>query len=456
MAGLDIEEQLQQLSMYTFSNFIKCDEIQQFLAETREPHMPALRYTYIYFLFRKIGAFIGEDSVLSCFFNDDVINPSVTSVFNKCKTMTTPKKLNLCYKLEMLTRGQINNAVWEVLRDGIISSSKFSKAVKGYGVSHNLFQPIPIKNDHYVASPLAFGLRCEETVKLLMTGLIYPEKNSCDQCGFLLSPNDGLFGVSLDLTMNVKSGDLKFLPETEIYEIKSRYKYLFGKNEFDALLPKYRQLYQDPCTKNFISFVYGITKPAVEFVPDGRLPSEADYLLTSDISWNLMNPKRKRKMTSAHYMINECMSSNADLNSTVFLFSDPSETGGLIQIKKSFDVNVHINPRHQYFSQLLLQSKVVSDYLTLDGIKSKVASYIVTAFFRKRDSTDPLICYIGEDRELDPEVEIPVAILLTPVRFSKRLTHYSLSKAVQHWKLCARETFRHSPWVQDYPQHAAV
>lgn len=456
--ALDIEDQLKKIRTFTFSNFVKSDEVQCFLSQgTQESYMPELRFTYIYFLFRKIGDFIGTQSVLPCFRDSDVgDDPSVSEIFYLCRSMSTPAKLSLCCKLELLTRGQSSNVVWEVLRDGVISSSKFSKAIKGgNGVGQNLFHPNPIRNDYYVASPLAFGLRCEPVVKTLITKVIYPEKTCCDNCGFLLGPQDGLFGVSLDLYTNVTPGEFNFSAQSEIYEIKCRFKYLFGKNEFDPLLPRYRRLYDEPNSKNFASFVYGISKPAVEFVPEGRLPSENDYLLSSDLLWNV-HQKRKRRMTNVYSLVEECISFNSELSSTVYLLTDPSKTGGVIRVLHQFEVNVFINPRHQYFSQLLLQSKVVGDYLLLAGIKPRVKNYVVTAFFRKRDSSDPQVCLLGSDAELPSDVEIPVLLLVTPVYLTKRIVQHSLKKATQHWETSARETFKHPPWVPSYPPPVAV
>lgn len=441
------------LSEYTFSNFLNTCQVQSFIQENAEHgEMPYIRYTYLFFIFKKINQFIGDSRVLSCFPKEltEKAQPSLGEVFEACRGMNESSRWELCLVLESLTKGQDNNTLWNVMRDGIISSSKLYRALKVAHSTQNLFQPCPINNDYYVAGPLAFGIRCEGVVKNIISDLIYPGKSCAKDLGFMQSPCDAIFGVSLDMCMNVQEDNI-FTTESEIVEIKCRYKYLFTKAEYDKLYPLYSALYLTPNKQNLIKFINGISRPAVEYVSTGRLPSENDYLLTTDREWNV-SPKRKRKLNELHSIIGECLRKNAINESRVYLLTDPSETGGLIDIKSEFSVDLFINPKHAYFSQVLLQNKVVSDYVKISGLdsKPKIKNFVASGFFRRRDSEDPLLCFIGGKTQLNQDSEIPIAVIITPLNIPEGATEQNLQRAVDYWSRCSRDAFAYAPWV---PRH---
>lgn len=445
VADCELEEHMAALTSYTFSNFIKSQEVQQFLKQVKKGEaMPHLRYAYIFFLFKKINVFIGDSSPLCCF--GDVLcgktAPSIGEVYAFCYAMSNRDRWKLCLTLENLTRGQDNNALWSLLRDGVISSSKFWRAVKDPGGSGNhLFNPLPIANNYYVAGPLAFGLRCESVVKDVVTDLIFPTKPSIKNFGFMQSPVDAMFGVSLDLCLNTADPPFLFTPRSEVFEIKCRYKYLFSKAAHDSLYPLYQALYSEPTKRRFIDFIFGITHPAVEYVPPGRIPTDNDYLITADPEWNLSR-KRKRKLNDAHALIEQCIRHNSAAQSAVYLLTDPSHHQGVISIKSRLTVDVFINPKHPYFCQVLLQNKVVSEYVEFvaEGAEQDVKSFIATGFFRQRDSCDPKVCTIG-GQALPGDTEIPVAVLLTPLHIPRGVSEESLRRAAAYWNTCFQETF---------------
>ncbi len=223
----------------------------------------------------------------------------------------------------------------------------------------------------------------------------------------MISPTDGIFGVSLDLCVNVESqGDfILFTDRSCIYEIKCRFKYLFSKSEFDPIYPSYTALYKRPCKRSFIRFINSIARPTVEYVPDGRLPSEGDYLLTQDEAWNLKDV-RKRKLGPGHDLVADSLAANRGVESMLYVMTDPSENAGRIGIKDRVPVNIFINPRHNYFYQVLLQYKIVGDYVRHSGggkpgRDCSPRVNIVTAFFRKRSPLDPATCTLGSDLLLD-------------------------------------------------------
>ncbi|ATA58266.1 Alkaline exonuclease [Eptesicus fuscus gammaherpesvirus] len=472
LAGYSVDQQSYALSALTFSNFLRHPRVRAFLdALDRVPRMPTVRYMYLHFLFRRISEFIGDVSFVeasAALMPKDADLGDMNTVYAAFDAAGPDALARLGLVLEAMTRGQHFNTLWDVLRDGIISASKFSRAIKQQG-SAKIFSPWPIQNNYYVASPLAFGLRCESTVREVLCRLICRNKRSVTRCGFLQSPLDGIFGVSLDLCLNAHTedgakgapGHITFGSDAEIYEIKSRFKYLFAKTDCDSIYPAYRELYERPGKEALVAFLHAIPRPAVEFVPDGRLPTEADYLITADNDWNVRHAQRHRKLTTpTHNLVARCIARNSRRASTAYLLSDPSLNGGKIDIKAQFRVDVFVNPRHAYYSQVLLQYKVVKSYISLQPGPPGLGSpgcFIVSAFFRQRAPDDPALCTIGDSggaaeeaaNELGPGTEIPVLLIITPVVFPPDTIADSLSRASNFWTRCAEEAFPHAPWVPD-------
>ncbi|AAO12378.1 alkaline exonuclease [Porcine lymphotropic herpesvirus 2] len=461
VSNLEIGEQLKKISEYTFSNFLRSAPVQEAIAsKTIVPEMPAMRFVYLYYLFRKIQSFIGDEQILRVydteFKKNNIEIPTLKDVVSMCNKMDITTKTDICLMIENMTRGQSENILWEILRDGVISSSKLLKVIKQQAADNKIFDPLPIQKNHYVASPIAFGVRNENTVKLLLTQLIAKESwSNTTNFGFMLSPIDGIFGVSLDMCLKASvdvHNKVVFSSLTEIYEIKCRYKYLFSKSEFDPIYTKYDALYNSPCKATLVDFISSIPKPAVEHVPRGRVPTQNDYLLSFDKIWNFNPRQKKRKMTNIHKLTEQCMKYNCYTESKVIILTDPALTSGNICIKDTFFVDLYINPRHAYYYQILLQYKIVTNYIQFSqnsGSKlGKPETYIVTAFFRKRDSSDFKRTYIKtESNVLDPSLEIPVLLIITPVFIPHDPLIATLQKAIGFWQKSVQEEFPFSPWA---------
>lgn len=455
LSGLTREQQVEAISTLNFSAFLQCTKVQDMLSKHKIT-MPGMRLTYYFYLFVRLSDYIGTTAIIQVFKDMMGLTPNsgVYSVYTACENVSPDIKYAICSRIEALTRGQHENDLWDVLRDGMISSSKFQWAVKQQSTSKRLFNPWPIKNNHYFAGPLAFGLRCEQVVKKILAALIHPKLPHYNDCGFLPSAIDGIFGVSLDSAFNVytdSDGLLHFEPDTITYEIKSRYKYHFSKSEFDPLNVRYGELYRNPCQGTFMKFIQRIAKPAVEYIPVGKLPSESDYLITHSKYWKHSN-KRKRNLTDSHTLLKKCMIHNMHQPSTVHVLTDPSFTDGVITVKSSFDIDVFVNPTHNYFYQVALQHMVVQDYIEFgQGVYKRLGhqkNFIVSGFFRKRHFTDPTICHIGETEKLEPTDEIPIAIVITPVRIPSTVLNDHLTKATTFWNKCCSDNFKLSPWAQ--------
>ncbi|AMA67393.1 deoxyribonuclease [Vespertilionid gammaherpesvirus 1] len=456
LEGLSMEEAKNRLEKLTFSKFIKTKNVQNFIfTSCKNPRLPTMRYVYIYYLFNKIGDYIGDTKISDIFQEltnantDTILN--IREIYAICDNLTTYTQCSICLAIECITRGQHTNFLWDILRDGVISSSKFYNAVKQQSFSKKLFDPWPIENNYYVASPLAFGLRCENAIKTAISEFVCKKKNVLCDMGFMMSPKDGILGVSLDMCANastIKDDIIEFKADTELYEIKCRFKYKFSKTECDQSYKRYKELYDKPCKQTLIKFIHSINKPAIEYVPPGKLPTKNDYLLTFDSDWNL-NQKRKRNITSCHKNLLECMKANQYVTSRAIIFTDPSESDGKIDIKAKLDLDVFINPDHSYFYQVLLQYKVVTNYIQYHSPSQlgRLKNYIVSGFFRERSHADPILCTIGESGTLDSSVEIPVFIIITPVYIPNSVAVDSLQRAAKFWSSCAETEFKNPPWV---------
>lgn len=458
MEDKDIIDPIYYLKDYTFCRFLKDENTVDFMFSlNRIPRMPTMRYVYIYYLCQKVEKITGDDRFSKFVlelggFKDN--KPTMEQIYDTLDNLSLENKTKLCLFLECMTRGQSENLLWGILRNGIISSSKLYNTIKK-GSCPMMFDTSEVEQEPYTAGPVAFGLRCEDIIKDVLRILIntgHTKQNK--HFGFMMSPNDGIYGMSLDFCTNTKVDNeddiIHFTTNSCIYEIKSRYKYLFSKTEFDSVFSAYKLMYRNPNKQTFIGFINSIKKPAVEYVPDGRLPSENDYLLTTDKEWNI-KPCRKRKITPSHREVEVCIKFNHWAESVLYILSDPSETGGHIGIKERLVLDIFINPRHSYFFQILLQYKIVNDYVHW-GKFAKPGNHppranIVSGFFRRRHSTDPQSCTIGPDVPLDNANEIPVAILVTPVYVPDQFVHSVLLKCSSIWQRTAKDTFSNSPWV---------
>lgn len=458
---MEIGEQVNKLATYTFSNFIRCKEVQEAIKEhSINYEMPHMRFVYIYYLFKKIHDFIGDKEILDVFNREfakkNIRNPTLQDVSKVCTAMDVNDKTEICLILEKLTRGQNQNVLWEVLRDGVISSSKLLKIIKQQTPDSKIFHPVPIEKNHYVASPIAFGVRNEVTVKTLLAEFVSPSGTSnINDFGFMLSPLDGIFGVSLDMCCKCsieKDGRVAFNADTEIYEIKCRYKYLFAKNEYDPIYKAYSELYNNPGKAALVNFISAIQKPAVEHVPRGKLPTQNDYLLSFDKVWNFNPQIKKRRMTSQHKLTEQCMRYNCYTESKVIILTDPALTSGKIDIKDTFFVDVYVNPRHSYYYQCLLQYKIVTNYIQFSSSSAKglgkPQTFLVTAFFRKRNSSDFAKTYIkSESNFVNQALEIPVLLIITPVFVPHEPLIETLEQAITFWQSSVKEEFNQWPWA---------
>ena len=440
------------LQTLSFTKFLQDNDVQKFV--TREPKLPwALRYTYLYYALRKCAAYIGmprlEDAIHEIIHSSDTCLPPLPAVYDACLSSSLQVRRHVCLALEFATRGQYNNDLWEIIHDNIISSSTFLKAIKKQNFARKLPAEMNVENS-YTGGPLAFGLRGEGIIKQIISHLLYPDVPTFSEFGFLHSPTNGLFAASLDMCTNVTTdaaGHVRFSADSAIFEEKCRFKYLFSKQQANALSEAYSDLYEAPSEETFKRFIYSVSHPAVEYVDPQRLPSERDYLISQNPFWEF-KPQKKRRLTLIYQDVEQCIKANRDSQSTLYVLSDPALTGGNIFIKDRLPVSIFINPRHTYFFQIALQASVVSEYLDCSDTTEclSVKTYLTTGFFRKRARTDPVNYLIDDKIPLTCVAEIPVLLLVTPVYIPRHILTTKLAQAGDFWATWAAERFGILPW----------
>ncbi len=153
---------MEEMTSYTFARFLRSPETEAFVRNLdRPPQMPAMRYVYLYCLCKQIQEFSGETGF--CDFvsslvqeNDSQDGPSLKSIYWGLQEATDEQRTVLCSYVESMTRGQSENLMWDILRNGIISSSKLLSTIKNGPTK--VFEPAPISTNHYFGGPVAFGL----------------------------------------------------------------------------------------------------------------------------------------------------------------------------------------------------------------------------------------------------------------------------------------------------------
>lgn len=450
MGDKDLEEHRAFINTLTFTNFLKSPAVEKYVKEHGRVRMPSIRYAYLYYLMTKLGPYYGNSKYTAYF--ESVCkygHSSFPEVYTSCQNIDPHIMTKLCLILETMTREQSDNDLWSMLRHGIISSTKLYQTVKP-GRHYKIFEPRPLNTDFYSGGALAFGLRSETVVKELMDSFVL-RGTGRKNLGFLMSPLDGIFGVSLDMCSHVAIGNdgLEFQGNATIYEIKSRYKYLFSKREYDCTYKAYMDLYESPNKRNFIHFITSIPRATIEYVEQGRAPTENDYLLTDDPAWDICQKKRRRLLRDTE--VCRDLTFNRQVDSRVLILSDPSVEDGNIYIKSELILPIYVNPRHSYFFQLMLQYKVVKNLIQITATQHFLTSRypgtsVVTAFFRKRESSDPTPCYI--DKKPITLTEIPVILLITPVYFPPDTVLNRLKTAVRSWASEAADVIPNTaPWA---------
>ncbi|QQL10245.1 Ja134 [Japanese cytomegalovirus] len=388
------------------------------------------------------------------------------------------RQLELYQILERESRGQSRNMVWHLLRLDSVSATKFYEAFV-FGCMPNALA----QRSRAGASPgIQFGLQHEGVVKTLVEfHVTHGREPVRDGLGLLIDPTSGLIGASIDLCFGVcksDSGDartsLHISPCASVYEIKCRYKYLRKKTD-----PFVQNVLQHADAAAVAKFLLSHPIPGVEFRHDADIPSGREFLLSYDPLFKA-TLKRGRPIKPPEALrdyIHDLLYLNKTERSEVIVFDaknldetinaphspagpvadDAVETEGgsqrsfhdedtpdllgqltLYEVSR-FSLPVFVNPRHQYYFQLLVQQYVLSQYYIKKhpdperiDFRDLPNAHLVSAIFRERDESE-----VGRPLHLGGRVfscdHIPLLIIVTPVVLDPKFTRHVVSTVVDRW-----------------------
>ncbi|QQL09904.1 Ba134 [Baboon cytomegalovirus] len=388
------------------------------------------------------------------------------------------RQLELYQLLEKESRGQSRNVVWHVLRLDSVSATKIYEAfISG-------FPPSPVHQPSRAgASPgIQFGLQHEGVVKTMVEfHVTHGREPVRDGLGLLIDPTSGLIGASIDLCFGVRkssSGDarssLRISPCASVYEIKCRYKYLRSKTD-----PFVQSVLQRADAAAVAKLLLSHPVPGVEFRHDAEVPSAREFLLSHDPLFKatlkrgrpIKPPDALRDYIHDLLYLNKTERSevivfdaknvddtiNASLSPTGPVAEDAVETGsdsqsslhdentpdllGKLTIYEvsRFSLPAFVNPRHQYYFQLLIQQYVLSQYYIKNhpdperiDFRDLPSAHLVSAIFRERDESE-----VGRPLHLGGRVfhcdHIPLLLIVTPVVFDPNFTKHVVCTVVDRW-----------------------
>ncbi|QEG54063.1 Alkaline nuclease [Cacatuid alphaherpesvirus 2] len=380
------------------------------------------------------------------------------------RSSLTPQDIDeILLFVESETKKQVECDLWKVLRQFLITASTL-KWVKNKPCSKPDWFKV---NDFCRGTPgffqqnmaITFGLTNESCARKLIVAYVSGQKETNQHtedsdeffrlnvgevtedlfsCGLMLDKRSGMIGASMDMAIARYDPQTNALDNIVIFEIKCRAKYVFSVDDKTRPLSSlYKKMLSSPSEKTVKNFLFGINSPGVEFFPVGSTPSAAEALVTSSTNWAKSDAKatlRKRGccIEKRHLHLNK------EVSSSIYLFAEPClENNSIRPIiwptgKPSCEIPIFINPKHQNFKQIFVQTYVLSDYFP--GIS--ISPYLVT--FIGRNRTPEELCRVFEltgVREdltepiyLDHTHAIPVLLIITPVIIDEE--HYNDLKSL--------------------------
>ncbi|AAQ73734.1 ICP18 [Psittacid alphaherpesvirus 1] len=354
----------------------------------------------------------------------------------------------ILFFVESETKQQVGCDLWKVLRQFLLTASTL-KWVKNRPCSKpDWFKVNEFRNGGagYARQAMAitFGLTNESCArKLIMTyvsGDLHRHQNDSGEffrldvgesdedafsCGLLLDKRSGMLGASMDMAVMRKDPETAAVAEIDVFEIKCRAKYTFcPENLMHPLSACYERMLDSPGEETIRDFLFGIRAPGVEYFPPDSVPSAAEALLTCAKGW--ASPDAKASTRDRGSLIEKRhLQLNREVRSTVYLFGEPClKTNSIRPIVwpsggTSCELPIFINPKHQNFKQIFVQTYVLADYYP----DAKISQYLVTFIGRSRRANEfGRVLRLDGGREdlaepisLDHIHAIPILLIKTPV-----------------------------------------
>lgn len=373
------------------------------------------------------------------------------------KTNLSPSDIEqILFFIETETKRQVGCDLWKVLRQFLLTASTL-KWVKNRPCSKpDWFKVNEFRNGGagYARQAMAitFGLTNESCARKLIMAYVSGElrKHNDDSeeffrldvgesddeafsCGLLLDKRSGMLGASMDMVVMRKDPETLAVSEIDVFEIKCRAKYTFcPENMMHPLAVHYERMMASPSEATIRDFLLGIHAPGVEYFASDSVPSASEALLTCANDW--ARPDAKARMRERGSIIEKRhLQLNREALSTVYLFNEPClETNSIRPVvwpsgKTSCELPIFINPKHQNFKQIFVQTYVLSDYYPY----AKISQYLVTFIGRSRRTNEfGRVLRLDGGREdltepisLDHTHAIPILLIKTPVTIDQE--HYN-------------------------------
>ncbi|AGN48362.1 deoxyribonuclease [Gallid alphaherpesvirus 1] len=449
--GMQIPKELPGVAMFTFYDYLadlargghaQSDILQQ------EPLHHRLAYiSHLFSWLEKEGFAYG---ILNKFFGSE----RALSASEISSNLSQQQINEILFFIESETKQQASCDLWKVLRQFLLTASTL-KWMKNKPCSKpEWFKVQEFKGGHLgyatQSMPLIFGNTNESCARSLLLGYVTGEawKTSEDReefykfddghppeeaftCGLLLDKRSGMLGASMD--MAIVKRRKQCARKVEIYEIKCRAKYVFSvENQTHPLSQLYDKMLQHPCENSIRDFLLGISSPGVEFVEESGIPTASEALPTCDKTWKTDRWKKNLR-ERACLMEKRHLSLNRTNNSSVFLFESPClETNTIRPVQwpdgeNNIELPIFINPKHQNFKQIFVQTYVLAEYFETIPI----SPFLVTFIGRNRKTVERGRVFklehtldgIEEPVELNCKHAIPVLLIITPTTIDRN--HFS-------------------------------
>ncbi|AHV84045.1 deoxyribonuclease [Human betaherpesvirus 5] len=348
-----------------------------------------------------------------------------------------------------------------------------------------------------VSPGIQFGIKHEGLVKTLVECYVMHGREPVrDGLGLLIDPTSGLLGASMDLCFGVlKQGSGRTLlvePCARVYEIKCRYKYLRKKED-----PFVQNVLRRHDAAAVASLLQSHPVPGVEFRGERETPSAREFLLSHDAALFRATLKRARPLKPPEPLreyladllyLNKAECSEVIVFDAKHLNDDNSDGDATTTINASLDLaagdaagggadhhlrgspgdspppipfedentpellgrlNVYevarfslpafVNPRHQYYFQMLIQQYVLSQYYIKKhpdperiDFRDLPTVYLVSAIFREREESE-LGCELLAGGRVFHCDHIPLLLIVTPVVFDPQFTRHAVSTVLDRW-----------------------
>nr|WEG69784.1 deoxyribonuclease [Mastomys natalensis cytomegalovirus 3]WEG69924.1 deoxyribonuclease [Mastomys natalensis cytomegalovirus 3]WEG70064.1 deoxyribonuclease [Mastomys natalensis cytomegalovirus 3]WEG70204.1 deoxyribonuclease [Mastomys natalensis cytomegalovirus 3]WEG70344.1 deoxyribonuclease [Mastomys natalensis cytomegalovirus 3] len=396
-----------------------------------------------------------ESGTVDAVFNPDDDGGTQFEIARALFRLSPKRSMRILKSIEKDSQGQSRNPVWYAIRADTVSATRFYDVYSSCKL--DVLCGIDENSVRRGCEAVRFGVQCEPIVRTVLEEFVTGRRDVCGDIGVLLDPSSGVLGASLDFCVGICRDDdglLNVSAGAAIFEIKCRFKYLRTRDDVVV-----KDLIDNPNLRTFAALILSHDVPAVEFRQPGEVPTARESLVSYDKVFRRDRKRRRSGIVPKVFAswIDGLLEKNADVVSKVFVFDtrrvsrrssvtskDSSDNGDdeyLELINKAiFTAPIFINPRHSYYCQTLLQQYILSQYyINAHHDPERMSSNelpsvtLVSAILRKRAESERGKIIRINGRRSDCE-EIPLCLILTPVRLDPLFTRDAVTCVLNTWE----------------------